>query len=252
MILPKDALLTAAEAATAPAETRSFLGAGERAPQRATVRHRLVLASASPRRLALLEQVGIEPTALRPASIDETPKKGERPRTLAQRLAKAKAINARERITGEPELPTPSSWPPIRSLRSGVCRSASPNIWTRRPRRWRRCQAARIRSTPRSASSRLKTSCGCAPSKPACAEAAQPRGDRQLSGLRRMARQGRRLCDPGHCRRIRQKIVGSYSNVVGPAADRGGEPACRRGISGLFQLAQSRGSGRGMSAEQRG
>ena len=104
MILPKDALLTAAEAATAPAETRSFFGTGERVTQRATVRHRLVLASASPRRLALLEQVGIEPTALRPATIDETPKRGERPRSLAQRLAREKAITARERITSEPEL----------------------------------------------------------------------------------------------------------------------------------------------------
>jgi nucleoside triphosphate pyrophosphatase len=70
----------------------------------AVSRHKLVLASASPRRLALLEQVGIEPTALRPATIDETPKKGERPRTLAQRLAKAKAIAAADRIQNEPEL----------------------------------------------------------------------------------------------------------------------------------------------------
>lgn len=66
--------------------------------------YRLVLASASPRRLALLEQVGIEPHALRPASIDETPKKGERPRTLAQRLAKAKALAARDRLRLDPEL----------------------------------------------------------------------------------------------------------------------------------------------------
>jgi septum formation protein len=71
---------------------------------RPIARHLLVLASASPRRLALLEQVGIEPTALRPASIDETPKKSERPRTLAQRLAKAKAQAAHERIQNEPEL----------------------------------------------------------------------------------------------------------------------------------------------------
>ena len=35
----------------------------------------LVLASASPRRLAILGQVGIEPDALRPTSIDETPQK---------------------------------------------------------------------------------------------------------------------------------------------------------------------------------
>jgi len=51
----------------------------------------LVLASASPRRLALLEQVGILPVALRPATIDETPAKAEMPRTLANRLALEKA-----------------------------------------------------------------------------------------------------------------------------------------------------------------
>jgi len=64
----------------------------------------LVLASASPRRLALLEQVGIEPDALRPASIDETPKRGEAPRTYAQRLARQKALTARERLEREPNL----------------------------------------------------------------------------------------------------------------------------------------------------
>jgi len=54
-------------------------------------RPKLVLASASPRRLALLQQAGIEPDYLRPTSIDETPKKGEMPRTLVRRLARAKA-----------------------------------------------------------------------------------------------------------------------------------------------------------------
>lgn len=68
------------------------------------VRKPLVLASASPRRLALLEQAGIEPDALRPVSIDETPRKGERPRTLARRLARAKAMAARARLGREPEL----------------------------------------------------------------------------------------------------------------------------------------------------
>ena len=54
-------------------------------------RPKLVLASASPRRLALLEQIGFEPDALIPADIDETPKKNELPRTLALRLASEKA-----------------------------------------------------------------------------------------------------------------------------------------------------------------
>lgn len=51
----------------------------------------LVLASASPRRLALLEQIGVKPDAVIAADVDETPLKGETPRALALRLAKAKA-----------------------------------------------------------------------------------------------------------------------------------------------------------------
>jgi septum formation protein len=54
-------------------------------------RSKLVLASGSPRRLALLNQAGIEPDALRPADVDETPKRGELPRACANRLAHAKA-----------------------------------------------------------------------------------------------------------------------------------------------------------------
>lgn len=51
----------------------------------------LVLASASPRRLALLAQIGIVPAAVAPADIDETPLAQEAPRALAVRLAAAKA-----------------------------------------------------------------------------------------------------------------------------------------------------------------
>ncbi len=54
----------------------------------------LVLASASPRRLALLEQIGLPPARVQPADIDETPRAGELPRALAQRLAAAKAAAA--------------------------------------------------------------------------------------------------------------------------------------------------------------
>ncbi|EJW09852.1 Septum formation protein Maf [Rhodovulum sp. PH10] len=54
-------------------------------------RPKLVLASGSPRRLSLLAQAGIEPDALRPAELDETPKRGELPRACAARLARAKA-----------------------------------------------------------------------------------------------------------------------------------------------------------------
>ena len=54
-------------------------------------RPKLVLASGSPRRLALLNQAGIEPDSLQPTEVDEVPIKGELPRALANRLARAKA-----------------------------------------------------------------------------------------------------------------------------------------------------------------
>ncbi|MFC0283140.1 Maf-like protein [Camelimonas abortus] len=57
---------------------------------------RLVLASASPRRLALLEQAGVRPQALLPADIDETPLKREKPRDYARRMAREKARKAAE------------------------------------------------------------------------------------------------------------------------------------------------------------
>ncbi|MDE2514900.1 MAG: septum formation protein Maf [Rhodospirillales bacterium] len=57
---------------------------------------RLILASASPRRLALLAQLGLAPDTILPAAIDEAPLKGETSRALAIRLAAAKlaAIDA--------------------------------------------------------------------------------------------------------------------------------------------------------------
>ena len=54
----------------------------------------LTLASASPRRLALLAQVGIVPDHVRPADIDETPQRDEVPRLHAARLAREKAAAA--------------------------------------------------------------------------------------------------------------------------------------------------------------
>ncbi|MGE4352274.1 MAG: nucleoside triphosphate pyrophosphatase [Bdellovibrionales bacterium] len=48
---------------------------------------RFILASASPRRLSLLADIGVAPDEVIPAACDETPYKGERPRALAERLA---------------------------------------------------------------------------------------------------------------------------------------------------------------------
>ena len=59
-----------------------------------STRPRLVLASGSPRRLALLAQIGVEPDAVIPADIEETPQRNESPRALAQRLSAEKAAIA--------------------------------------------------------------------------------------------------------------------------------------------------------------
>lgn len=67
-------------------------------------RPKLVLASGSPRRLALVNQAGIEPDALQPADIDEMPLKGELPRACANRLARAKAEAALAAVRLDEEL----------------------------------------------------------------------------------------------------------------------------------------------------
>jgi septum formation protein len=64
-------------------------------PRRDPSLPKLVLASASPRRLVLLEQVGITPDLLYPTDVDEEPQRRESPRRLSLRLAAAKADAAR-------------------------------------------------------------------------------------------------------------------------------------------------------------
>lgn len=59
---------------------------------------KLVLASASARRIELLNQAGISPDLVQPADIDETPRRAEHPRNLAYRLAQEKAANAVARL----------------------------------------------------------------------------------------------------------------------------------------------------------
>lgn len=66
-----------------------------------TVPQKLVLASASPRRIELLQQTGIEPDRLLPAELDETPLRAEHPRSLAKRLSRSKAETALEMLQKE-------------------------------------------------------------------------------------------------------------------------------------------------------
>ncbi len=87
-------------------------------------RMRLILASASPRRLDLLARIGVVPDAVLPAEIDESVPRGELPRVHALRLAreKAEAVAARSRRRW--------SWQPTQSLRSGA--GSSPRSRTKR------------------------------------------------------------------------------------------------------------------------
>jgi septum formation protein len=59
----------------------------------------IVLASASPRRRELLDQLGVTHEVL-PTDVDETPQPGDSPATLAQRLARTKALEGRRRDRG--------------------------------------------------------------------------------------------------------------------------------------------------------
>lgn len=61
----------------------------------------LILASASPRRLQLLAQIGITPDRILPTDCDETPGKAELPKALALRLARTKAEAAHATLTRE-------------------------------------------------------------------------------------------------------------------------------------------------------
>lgn len=60
----------------------------------------LVLASASPRRLELLRQIGIVPDIVEPADLDESPLKDELPPAYALRLAREKALRVKPRHAG--------------------------------------------------------------------------------------------------------------------------------------------------------
>ncbi|WP_455465854.1 Maf family nucleotide pyrophosphatase [Bartonella sp. B39] len=65
-------------------------------PENLVQETQLMLASASPRRLALLAQIGLDPHEVYATNIDETPKLREHPANLAKRLAKEKALKAQE------------------------------------------------------------------------------------------------------------------------------------------------------------
>lgn len=60
-----------------------------------------VLASSSPRRLALLQQIAMPPDRIEHPQVDETPLRHELPRQYAARLARAKAEAVGQRLAGD-------------------------------------------------------------------------------------------------------------------------------------------------------
>ena len=159
MISLRDGLRTASNrlmgGSPEPAESarpaKSRLTPTPRASKASGHRPKLMPASASPRRLALLEQVGIIPDALRPVTIDETPTRGEVPRHLVQRLARAKADAAKLLVRAEPDYAKAFILAADTTVAVGRRFSASPRRATARPTRSSACAAAIIASTAPSA-----------------------------------------------------------------------------------------------------
>jgi septum formation protein len=59
-------------------------------------KNKIILASASPRRVELLKNIGLIPEKIIPADVDETPLKAEKPANYVQRIAELKAQKIRE------------------------------------------------------------------------------------------------------------------------------------------------------------
>jgi septum formation protein len=106
MSAARSAIMNALGRASAPQRDslRRVLAKQQAQSKKSAERPKLVLASASPRRLALLDQIGVTPDALRPASIDEAPRRAEMPRALVSRLSRAKAEAARDQLANDTTL----------------------------------------------------------------------------------------------------------------------------------------------------
>ena len=152
---------------------------------------------------------GIEPARVVHADIDETPRKAELPRDYALRMAREKAGRPRDAgafvlagdtvvAVGRRILPKAEDEATARNcleLLSGRRHRVLSAVALPAP------DGERARHALSETQVRFKRALG--------------RGDRGLPGARRMAGQGRRLCDPGRRRRVIAWISGSHSGVVG-------------------------------------
>jgi septum formation protein len=170
------------------------------------------LASASPRRLELLQQIGIEPDALLPVDLDETPRKTELPRSLAVRLAEEKASAAARLALSRPELvgayyrgdTVVSVGRRILPKCEIVAEAAqSLRLLSGRAHRihWRSASLRQGRARHKLVETRLRT------------QTAVGRRDRSLSRIGRVARKAEAMRS-GPCRRICAKAYWVYSAVA--------------------------------------
>ena len=190
-------------------------------------RPKFVLASGSPRRLTLINQIGIEPDALRPADIDEMPLRGELPRACANRLARGKAeaalaavklddelrrlLHPRRRHGGGGRPPHPAQG---RAARRGGAMPAAA-VGPQPPRLHRRLPGDAEGGVPPAAGRDA-----------GALQAAVGAGHRGLSRLRRMARQGRRLRRAGARRQLHRQDRRLLHQRRRPAAVRDRDAAC--------------------------
>ena len=204
-------------------------------------RPKLILASASPRRLSLINQAGIEPDALRPADIDETPRRGELPRVCANRIARSKAevalagIGADEDVYGSYILAADTVVAVGRRIlpKAELIDEAAQCLRLLSGRN-HRVYTALCLVTPkqkfrqRVVETRLRF------------KRLSAQDIEFLSRLRRVARQGGRLCRPRARRYLHRQAGRLVHQCGGPAAVRNRVVAVRRGLSDPFRLAERR------------
>ena len=204
-------------------------------------RPELILASASPRRLALLNQIGIEPEHLVPAHVDETPEKGELPRKLAH--APRRPEGADRPAQGRASRLSPAMrwcWLPIRSSPSAAASCPRPRPW-KRPASASACsRAAPTASITARHDAHALGRQAPAPGRdaPPLQAPVDPRDRKPISpapngATRPAATPSRALPAPSW-----SSSSGSYSAVVGLPLQRDRGAARRRGLSGALQLAQ--------------
>ena len=185
-----------------------------------------MLASASPRRLDLLRQIGIVPDRVDPADIDETPHRGELPAAHVVRLAEAKARAVAARHPGAFILAADTVVACGRRILPKAEDEATARFCLEllSGRRHRVYGGVALITPAGDIAIRRVVS------QVQFKRLSEARAER-LSRERRVARQGRRLCNPGPCRRARAVDLGLVFERRRPAALRDRAAAGRPRLS---------------------